>query len=431
LRQAASGRKAGYQIEIQSGCHVVLALHSTINHEKAKPMKQNWPIIYAGMLMSITAFSIDIILPAIPEMARDLGAPVSTVQLTISLFILALGLGQLFWGIMSDRYGRRPVIATGLGVYIVASIAAAFVQSAEALIICRVLQGVGVSSAGISARALIRDLHSGPALASAMATATAIFAIGPILGPFIGSALLEVMDWRAIFFALSVLAALLAAGLLVLPETLPTRVPVSFAAIATSTKAVFDNYQSRFFLLVGPLLMSTMIFILSMMPAVYAAEFGVEGFGFAALFALHGLGIIAGQSVNRILIRRIGVAQALAAGAFVLVIASGLMVLMSLTGFAGPISFALALVLFATSYLVVIANGTSLLLDPHGGIAAFTAALGGTVAQLGAGLGISLLVLIVQPTAMAFSMGLFALCCLSLIPALWWLKAGKVVHSAV
>jgi MFS transporter, DHA1 family, multidrug resistance protein len=207
-------------------------------------------------------------------------------------------------------------------------------------------------------------------------------------------------------------------------------VPVSLRAIAASTKAVFANKQSRFFLLIGPLLMSTMIFILSTMPAVYAAEFGVEGFGFAALFALHGLGIIAGQSVNRMLIKRIGVAQALAVGAFVLVLASGLMLLLSLVGLAGPLTFALALVLFATSYLVVIANGTSLLLDPHGRIAAFTAALGGTVAQLGSGLGVSLLVLIVQPTAMAFSIGLFTLCSLSLIPALWWLKAGKVVHSA-
>jgi MFS transporter, DHA1 family, multidrug resistance protein len=393
-------------------------------------MKQNWPIIFAGMLMSITAFSIDITLPAIPQMARDFGAPVSTVQLTISLFILALGLGQLFWGVLSDRYGRRPIIAAGLCVYIAASIAAAFAQSAEILIACRVLQGVGVSSAGISARALIRDLHSGPALASAMATATAIFAIGPILGPFIGSALLAIMDWRAIFFALSALAALLCAGLLLVPETLQTQVPVSLRAIAASTKAVFANKQSRFFLLIGPLLMSTMIFILSTMPAVYAAEFGVEGFGFAALFALHGLGIIAGQSVNRMLIKRIGVAQALAVGAFVLVLASGLMLLLSLVGLAGPLTFALALVLFATSYLVVIANGTSLLLDPHGRIAAFTAALGGTVAQLGSGLGVSLLVLIVQPTAMAFSIGLFTLCSLSLIPALWWLKAGKVVHSA-
>jgi MFS transporter, DHA1 family, multidrug resistance protein len=148
------------------------------------------------------------------------------------------------------------------------------------------------------------------------------------------------------------------------------------------------------------------------------------------LFALHGVGIVIGQSVNRVLIKRLGVAQSLAVGASILVLASAIMLVLSLTGTAGPLSFAFALVLFATSYLVVIANGTSLLLDPHGGIAAFTAALGGTVSQLGAGLFVSLLVLVIEPTALTFSIGLFALCCLSLIPALWWLRSGKVVHSA-
>ena len=80
-------------------------------------LKDKWPVIYAGILSSITAFSIDITLPAIPTMAREFYAPVSTIQLTISLFVLALGFGQLFWGVVSDRYGRKPAIIGGLSLY--------------------------------------------------------------------------------------------------------------------------------------------------------------------------------------------------------------------------------------------------------------------------------------------------------------------------
>jgi MFS transporter, DHA1 family, multidrug resistance protein len=402
---------------------------SASNARLEQSMKKRWPVIFAGMLSSITAFSIDITLPAIPQMARDLAAPVPTVQLTISLFIVALGLGQLFWGILSDRYGRRPVIAAGLAVYIAASCAAALAGSAEMLIAARVAQGFGAASAGINARAMIRDLHSGPALASAMATATAIFAIGPILGPFIGAGLLELMDWRAVFMGLALIASALMLGLLTIRESHEGSVGISLAAVGGSARAVLTNTQSRFFLFYGPLSMSTMIFILSMMPAVYSAEFGVEGFAFAALFALHGLGIVAGQLANRRLIARFGVATALAAGACVLVAASGLMLVLALGGLAGPVSFAVALVLFATSYLVVVANASSFLLDPHGRIAGFTAAFGGSVSQLGAGAAVSVLVSVISPGATLFAATLFALCVLNLLPALWWLKTAPKVHS--
>lgn len=390
-------------------------------------LKQKWPVIYAGVLMSITAFSIDITLPAIPAMSREFNAPVSTIQLTISLFVLALGAGQLFWGIFSDRYGRKPAILGGLALFLLASIAAAFATTPEMLIIARVVQGLGASAAGTTARAIIRDLYSGKELAANMAIATTIFAIGPILGPFIGAAFLTFISWRAVFLGLAALGALLLVGLFFLDETSKHKTPISVAEISNSVSAIMKNRQSKYFFFYGPIIMSSMIFILSMMPAVFANEYGVEGFYFAALFALHGIGIIIGQQFNRILIMKMGVSFALAVGACVLVIASSLMATLVLLGLDSPIIISLSLVLFATSFLVVVANGGSLVLDPHGRIAAFAAAFSGSFAQLGAGLAVSLLVSFLAPTLINFTFGLLAICLCALLPALWWLKTSKAI----
>jgi MFS transporter, DHA1 family, multidrug resistance protein len=393
-------------------------------------LKDKWPVIYSGVLMSITAFSIDITLPAIPAMAREFNAPVSTIQLTISLFVLALGFGQLFWGIFSDRYGRKPAIIGGLSLFIIASLAAAFSTTPEMLIAARVVQGLGASAAGTTARAMIRDLYSGSQLAANMAIATTLFAIGPILAPFIGAAFLTFISWQAVFFGLAVLAVLLLIGLMFIGETSRTKTPVSFREIGKSIRAILGNRQSRYFLFYGPVIMSSMIFILSMVPAVFASAYGVEGLYFAALFALHGVGIIIGQQINRILIVRLGVSFALATGACVLVLAAFMMVTLVALGLDGPITISLSLVLFATSFLVVVSNGTSLVLDPHGTIAAFAAALSGSAAQLGAGLGVSFIVGFLAPTAFNFALGLFVICICALLPALWWLKTSQTISNA-
>jgi MFS transporter, DHA1 family, multidrug resistance protein len=393
-------------------------------------LKDKWPVIYSGLLMSVTAFSIDITLPAIPAIAREFNAPVSIIQLTISLFVLALGLGQLFWGIFSDRYGRKPAIIGGLSLFILASLAAAFSTTPEMLIAARVVQGLGASAAGTTARAMIRDLYSGPQLAANMAIATSIFAIGPILAPFIGAAFLTFISWRAVFVGLAVLALLLLAGLMFIGETSRYKTPISFHEIGNSVSAILSNRQSRYFLLYGPVIMSSMIFILSMVPAVFAAAYSVEGLYFAALFALHGIGIIIGQQINRILILRIGVSFALAAGAWVLVAAALIMVGLVLLGLDGPITISLSLVLFATSFLVVVSNGGSLVLDPHGKIAAFAAAFSGSAAQLGAGLAVSIMLGFLAPTASNFAFGLLAICICALLPALWWLKTSQTISNA-
>jgi DHA1 family bicyclomycin/chloramphenicol resistance-like MFS transporter len=385
-------------------------------------------VIFAGLLMSLGAFSIDITLPAIPQIAADLDAPLASAQMTVSAYILALGFGQLAWGVLSDRYGRMPVLAGGLAIYALGALAAFLAPSAGWLIAARMLQGIGGGAATVTSRAMIRDVSSGPALASNMALATAFFAVGPIVAPFLGAGLIIVIGWRAVYLALCIVALLLLVSAVRLGETSATRSEISAAALSRAVRSLFGNRQSRWFLLHGPVAMSTMILILSMLPAVYAQAYGVTGMMFAALFAMHGLGIIIGQALNRRLIASSGPAHALLVGACVIVLASGLMLAASLAGIDGAWLMSLLLVLFATSYLVVMANAGSMVLDPHPRIAGLASAVSASLAQLGAGLGVTLLVALLPPTATAFSAALFALCFATLVPALLW-RGEPTVHS--
>lgn len=386
-------------------------------------------VIFAGLLMSLGAFSIDITLPAIPQIAADFGAPLASAQLTVSAYIIALGLGQLVWGVLSDRHGRRPALAAGLAIYALGALAAFAAPSAGWLIAARVLQGIGGSAATVTSRAMIRDVSSGTALASNMALATAFFAVGPIVAPFLGAALIMFVGWRAVYLALGVVAFILLVAAIRLGETSNTRSPASLSAVTGAVRALFANPQSRWFLLHGPVAMSTMILILSMLPAVYAAAYGVTGLAFAALFAMHGVGIVIGQTLNRRLIASGGPVGAMVAGAGVIVLASGLMLAASLAGLDSAWAMSLLLVLFATSYLVVMANAGSLVLDPHPRIAGLASAVSASLAQLGAGLAVSAAVALLPVTPTAFSATLFVLCLATLAPVVIWRRRQPKVHT--
>jgi DHA1 family bicyclomycin/chloramphenicol resistance-like MFS transporter len=342
-------------------------------------------IAFCGLLLSVSAFSCDITLPAFWSMQSDLGASIEWVQAVVPVFLIFQSVGQLAFGPVSDRYGRRPVILAGLVLYLIGAAIASLAQGIGVVHMGRAAQGFG-SACGIAVgRAVLRDISHGPALAQAMAMAMAIFALGPISAPLIGYGLVALGGWRAIFLGMAIFAVLLlicAAVWFQETNAAPDPCALQPKRLMQSLGRIVSNRQSRYFLIVATVTQFGIISFVANAPRFFKSAFGIEGLQFALLFASTGFGIILGQLTNNRLIVRLGVLATTRVAAFVLPVVMGLIVLLLLVGFLpGPL-FTCLMFAFNTSFMVVMANSASLVIDPHREIAGFASSAYGFFTQI-------------------------------------------------
>jgi len=374
------------------------------------------------MLMSVSAFSVDIMLPSFPRIVSDLDASYGGVQWTITLYMFMAGAAQIIWGPLSDRVGRKPVLATGLVIYLAGAAISAAAPSIFWLLVGRALQGFGGAATTVLARAVMRDLFSGRELARSLALVTAIFAVGPIAAPLVGAAIGVPFGWRVLFGALAVFALGLISVLLRMPETIKVKTPDAIAprVLAARAARLVSHPQSRYFLVLSAISMSTILLIIMAAPRIFDVRFGITGTLFASMFALHGTGIIAGQILNRRMIPHLGTVKAMIVGSCVLIVSTGLIAIMAALGWLTPWSLVATFVLFSTSYLIVFSNATALVLDPHGDIAGFAAAGFGFISQIGSSLLAGVLALMVGDDPLALGITLVTICLLTLAMILNW-----------
>ncbi|MDT7797618.1 MAG: transporter, family, multidrug resistance protein [Actinomycetota bacterium] len=179
-------------------------------------------VLILGGLSAFGPLSIDMYLPALPQMAGDLHAADTTVQLTLSAFIVGLALGQLVLGPLSDALGRRGPLLVGLVLYVLGSVLCAVSPDAWLLVAARGIQSLGAAAGIVIARAAVRDLFSGTAMTKFFSTLMLVSGLAPILAPLIGGQLLNWTSWRGVFVVLTVFGALLLAVVaFALPEPLP------------------------------------------------------------------------------------------------------------------------------------------------------------------------------------------------------------------
>ena len=165
-----------------------------------------WQVLAVlSALMGFASISTDFYLPAMPAIANALGATAGSVEYTISSFLIGFSLGQLFWGAVSDKYGRRIPVAIGLVLFIIGSAGCAMSQSIEMIIVWRIVQAFGACAGVVLSRAMVRDLYQGPRAAQMLSTLIAVMAIAPLLGPILGGQIDAFAGWRAIFWTLVVL----------------------------------------------------------------------------------------------------------------------------------------------------------------------------------------------------------------------------------
>lgn len=341
------------------------------------------------LLAALTAFgpmSLDLYLPAFPSIAESFGTDTGSVLLTMSACLIGLGVGQVFWGPVSDRYGRKRPLVVGLAVFIGASLLIAVAPSFAALVVLRLLQALGGSAGIVIARAVVRDLYSGNDLARAMSAIVTVFAIAPVVAPLIGSGILLVAPWPWMFVFLAAFATACLIGVLRMPETLPAdrRTDHNARGAVGQYRTIIANPQFRFAAVIAALGSTALFTYISSSPAVIIDFYGVGEGGFALIFAGLSLCFALGAQINMRLLKRFRVIALLRASVATQLAASIAVLAGALLVVALPVLL-IPLVVALMTVAGVNSNGIALALDPFPRSAASAAALvGGLQMTMGA-----------------------------------------------
>lgn len=389
-------------------------------------------ILLLAFLAAIGPLAIDTYLPSLPAIAADLGVSSAAVQQSVSAFFIGIAAGQLIAGPLSDRYGRRPVLLIGFGLFFIATIACAVAPNIETLNMGRMLQGLAASVSPAAGRAMVRDMWAGNEAARAMSYVTMAMVVAPLLAPLIGGFIISYWDWRMIFWALLVFAAsALALVMLRLPETNgpekrgDVRLPDYFRAYGR----VLGNQQSWAYLLCGGFSLATMFAYITGSPFVYIEYFAVPETYFGLFFGLNVIGLFLGNLINARLVTSFGYIRMLGFGVVVALVGAIMLTFTSYLALGGIVAVVIGLFITVAPASMVGSNSTVGLMNLFPRNAGAAMGLFG-VAQFGLGAVASVLVSIFHtgtPTAMALAMLVTSVCSFL---AFLWLLTTKVPTPA-
>jgi len=274
-----------------------------------------------AVLTGLGPISMDMYLPSLPAIERILEAPTARVQLTIASYLLGFAVGQVIWGPISDRRGRRPVLLAALVLYAVATLVCAAAQSIDTLIAARLLQAIGGSGSIVLARAMVRDLYSGVRAGRELSLMGAISGFAPIAAPMIGGVLQTGFGWRASFIVMAAAgaAAIFAVGRL-LPETLRKRTtePISLRFIAQSYVAVLRQGDFLAYLGILTISFAGLFAWISGAPLILQRLYGLSAVAFGFTFALGAAGYVLGTTIASRLVLRLGIDRTIGLGVVLL-----------------------------------------------------------------------------------------------------------------
>ncbi|CAA9387929.1 MAG: Multidrug resistance transporter, Bcr/CflA family [uncultured Nocardioidaceae bacterium] len=346
--------------------------------EPVAPTRPWRVVLLLGSLIALGPLSIDLYLPALPELTDDLSASPSSVQLTLTGVLVGLALGQLVLGPLSDIYGRRRPLLAGIAVNVVASLLCAVAPTILVLDVLRVLQGVGAAAASVVAMAVVRDLFSGRAAAAVISRLVMVMALAPVLAPSLGSAVLAFGTWRTVFLVLAGLGILI--GLLAavgLKETLPSerRSAPGLRSTLTSYGVLLRDPTLLGFMMVASLTMAAVFAYVSGASFVMQDGFGLDERTFGLLFGVGAVGLIAASQVNVSLLRRFTPGAILSAALTVAALAGAVLLLNAVTGAGGLAGILVPIWVILAMVALCGPNATALALAEHGHHAGAAAAL--------------------------------------------------------
>ena len=344
-------------------------------------------VLLMSMMMSLTALSIDAMLPALPQIGSDLNVQNdNTRQLVISIIFLGLALGQLFFGPLSDKTGRKPAIYAGYALYIAGALMSLLAISFPILLLGRFLQGVGVSAPRAVTLALVRDRFEGRAMARVMSFIMTTFILVPMIAPSLGQAILLYSGWRTIFGSFILLALItLAWFALRLPETLAleNRAPFSLGRIISATREILKTRASLGYTVSTGLVSGAFIGYLNSSQQIFQEQFAL-GELFPLFFAVIALSIGVASLLNTRLVIRFGM-RFLVSWSLIMIFALSLIALLIALLAAGqpPLWLFMTYLLLAFFCVgILFGNQNSLAMEPLGSMAGIGAAIVGSLSTL-------------------------------------------------
>jgi DHA1 family bicyclomycin/chloramphenicol resistance-like MFS transporter len=355
-----------------------------------------------AMLFATIAYSIDAMLPALTVIAADLSPDaVNRAQLVVTIFVLGMGMGTLFWGPISDSYGRKRIVVLGIGLYSVAALVASQAQSLEVLLAARFAQGLGAAAPRVVTLAIVRDLYQGRPMARVMSIVMTIFIIVPAIAPSIGAGIIWIWDWRAVFWSFVVFGLLSGSWLMLRqPETHPPerRRPLRLGTIARAALEVMRTRRVPAVIGALSLGFGQMFIFLSTAPQLFGDVYDRET-SFPFWFA--GVALVAGLSgiLNASLVMQLGMRR-LATTAFAAQSAVSVLFLLHwvFLPLPEPWGFYAFFVYMCAAFFMVgltFGNLNALALEDLGHIAGLAAAVVGALSTVGA-------VLIAVPVGLSY-----------------------------
>lgn len=354
-----------------------------------------------AMLSGTIAFSIDAMLPALPEIAQDLtpDAP-NRAQLIITSFVLGLGVGTLFTGMLSDRFGRKPVMIGGAVVYCLGALLAWRAPTLEMMLLARVIQGLGAAGPRVVAMAMTRDLYEGWRMARIMSFIMIVFTLVPAIAPSLGAVIVWAAGWRQVFLAFLAFAVVSGAWLMLRqPETLARedRSAIGVRAMASAAGEIIRNPTTRVSVIVQTLCFGMLFSTLSSVQQMFDITYG-KGDSFPLYFG--GMAVVASTAsmLNARLVGRLGMRRLVKSMLSVQLGLTTLMIVLTLTHLPTQLEF-LVFLFWTTSVFfqagLTMGNLNALAMEPLGHIAGKAASLISAFSTVGA-------VLIAVPVGLAY-----------------------------
>ncbi len=372
-------------------------------------------ILILGLLSAVGPFSIDMYLPAFPDIAKGLHTTVADVTLSLSSFFIGISAGQLLYGPLLERFGRKKPLYIGLCAYLIASVGCAFASSVDALILLRLLQALGGCVGMVASRAMVRDLFEVKDNAKIFSSLMLVVAVSPIIAPTLGGYVTAVLGWRFVFVMLIIIAIIILFGIyFLLPES--KKPDPNFSL---KPKPIFNNFigvikhpQFYTYAFTGAIAASGLYAYIAGSPYVFMELFKVSEKQYGWIFALIAMGLIGSSQLNSVMLKNYQSEQIIRVALLCQSITGITLFVITLFGWAELFSTIFLIFIFLCCQGFTFPNSSALSLAPFGHTAGSASALMGAI-QMGIGAFTSALVSMLQNHSALPMAGVMACCAIT------------------